>query len=151
MCRDCTTSCGVGFCASSDTESAAVVAETIFSFGIAAAGKDDCPDPRNGNWPDDQAQRQVDESVLRCGDLAEIYGVTAEGRLTNAAPADTASDWDIMGCKEKVCAAWKEAYSVEPGSIWGNLPDTLKAPWNALECNSKWAAFQGWRGRLQGR
>ena len=35
--QDATTDCGDGYCASSDTECAAMVLETIFTFGTAAA------------------------------------------------------------------------------------------------------------------
>jgi hypothetical protein len=91
-------------------------------------------------------------TVSRCGDLAGIYGVTQDGKLTDAAPEDTRSDWNILGCFEKVCAAWKkEAYAVQPGQSWGELPAQFKGAWDALGCDDKWQKWEGWLGLVNGR
>lgn len=147
-CRDCTTTCGAGLCASSDTECAAIVGTTIITFGVAAADLDDCPDPQRGTWPDDNAQRQSDEAVSRCGDLAELYGLSDAGEYTDSVTVD---EWRILGCSEKVCGAWKEAYGIKPGSDWGSMPEKFRAAWDALGCNNKWSAFDGWLERQGGR
>lgn len=63
----------------------------------------------------------------------------------------TVNDWRILGCSDKVCGAWKEAYGITPLSDWGSMPEKFQPAWDALGCNNKWSAFNGWRGRLQGR
>lgn len=88
-----------------------------------------------------------DMGVSTCGDLAEQYGVTDDGQIMDALSLD---QWRILGCKEKVCGAWKEAYGVVPGNGWGDMPDQFKAAWDALDCNNKWQAYEGWRGRVAG-